>query len=999
MSKRKILSLVLVFLTGAMAFISPQNVLSSSLSQNPPNHPAEAVYPTGNSGLAFNFIKEFGTFDTPYLVDSNHLNRPGGIWIDQATDDLYVTANYDSRLLKYDRNKHQTLAIGKPGISYTDDYVFSSPQDVALSADHHIWVADSTRIVEYDTNGLFIRNLPETDPWQSGTEDGRFRSASGIAFDLVGHLFVADQDAHRVQIFDWVSGSAPVYNTSIGIVDTPGNTLPNLNSPYRVEAKSDGSVYILEHGNGTILYCPYTSGSWNCSTVLSGLNDPKDLILGLDGNLYLLNSGEGQVIRCTGVTEDTCSIFSTEIWGSESLATDSQGKFYIARSYDCDILTIDATGQTVEPYLGENSVCYRTDEKHFNQPRVEIDPQNNMLVLEERGFRLLKFSPDGRLLWTFGAPGRDSSDINRLSYPHGLDTDANGNIYIADNQQVLILNSSGTVQSVITSSQDALNLPFGWVTDVAVDRSNGNIYVVDSPQNRVVIYNRSHQMIGQLGITNESGACGVNADNLHFCGPVGVETDTIGNIYVTDWGNNRVQKFTKQLQYQMTFGMKGQGTEQHGNLSGPDDLSIDSKGRVYIADMNNNRVEVFDSNGLYLATIGGGRDYEFRNLSDVSIDQQDNIYISDLSTSRIRKYQIGIPGWEQVNVTGFGDRDTSDAALEVFQGKIYAGTINWSTGPQIYRSSDGHSWEQVTTQGQGINVNQIAILDLISYNQFLYAATGWKDDAPGQIWRSADGVNWQSVVPDGFGDSTIHSVDAFIAYNGYLYASASGEADHVGVSIYRSATGDPGSWQAVITNGQGDSNKNVMADFAVFNGGLYGFGKDIEQGAFVWKASSNGTVWNQTNPPGFGENQIEAVSGSVFNGMLYVGTYNRKNNVALFPAQIWRTGDGVTWTKVINDGFQDANNGSVISLFPFMGELFAVTDNNVTGTEVWKSMDGATWKQISPDGFSSPTNTWSLRNHAHVIFNGQLYLGTSDHQTGVKIWRKTMGIYLPMIFK
>ena len=62
---------------------------------------------------------------------------------------------------------------------------------------------------------------------------------------------------------------------------------------------------------------------------------------------------------------------------------------------------------------------------------------------------------------------------------------------------------------------------------VAVD-SSGNVYVVDSGNNRVVEFTGDGKYITQLGNSTI---------------PSGVAVDSSGGIYVTDSGNNRVQKF------------------------------------------------------------------------------------------------------------------------------------------------------------------------------------------------------------------------------------------------------------------------------------------------------------------------------------------------------------------------------------------------------------------------------------------------------------------------
>ena len=93
--------------------------------------------------------------------------------------------------------------------------------------------------------------------------------------------------------------------------------------------------------------------------------------------------------------------------------------------------------------------------------------------------------------------------------------------------------------------------------------------------------------------------------------------DSSGNVYVADTYNNRVQVFNSSGGYQSQFGSGGTG---NGQLSNPRGIALDSSGKVYVADYGNNRVQVFAPNvtaavpevplkpetGLLLVGVGGG---------------------------------------------------------------------------------------------------------------------------------------------------------------------------------------------------------------------------------------------------------------------------------------------------------------------------------------------------------------------------------------------------------
>jgi tripartite motif-containing protein 71 len=69
-----------------------------------------------------------------------------------------------------------------------------------------------------------------------------------------------------------------------------------------------------------------------------------------------------------------------------------------------------------------------------------------------------------------------------------------------------------------------------------------------------------------------------------------VATDALGNVYVADRANNRIQKFNPNGVYLAQWGTNGAGNGQLNQLS---DLVLDAAGNVYVADNQNNRIEVF----------------------------------------------------------------------------------------------------------------------------------------------------------------------------------------------------------------------------------------------------------------------------------------------------------------------------------------------------------------------------------------------------------------------
>lgn len=138
--------------------------------------------------------------------------------------------------------------------------------------------------------------------------------------------------------------------------------------------------------------------------------------------------------------------------------------------------------------------------------------------------------------------------------------------------------------------------------DLTVDE-NGLIYVADTWNHRVVVFDPQGTMvreIGQRGVQADTlDSPDPNVDTGRFYGPRAVAVSN-GEIYVTDTGNERVQVFASDGTFLRTFG--GTGSEP-GKLREPSGIAIGPDGNVYVADSANARISVFSKNGDFVRVM------------------------------------------------------------------------------------------------------------------------------------------------------------------------------------------------------------------------------------------------------------------------------------------------------------------------------------------------------------------------------------------------------------
>jgi hypothetical protein len=148
----------------------------------------------------------------------------------------------------------------------------------------------------------------------------------------------------------------------------------------------------------------------------------------------------------------------------------------------------------------------------------------------------------------------------------------------------------------------------------------------------------------------------------------------------------------------------------------------------------------------------------------------------------------------------------------------------------------------------------------------------------------------------------------------------------------------------------------------------------------VWRsASGDPDSWEKVFTfPDEPQSKIGSIRGMIAHddGLLYMSTTRSGDILPGGVGQIWAT-DGMTFTRVITDGFGDPNNGGITSLASFNGCLYAGTYNPANGYEVWR-LNCVSDPQSPPQpviqrGAGQPHNeaVMSLRP-----FQDHLYVGT-----------------------
>ncbi len=265
----------------------------------------------------------------------------------------------------------------------------------------------------------------------------------------------------------------------------------------------------------------------------------------------------------------------------EGLATDSSGNLYVADRGNHTIRKI-TSGGNVSTLAGTAGVTGSADANgaaaSFNGPTgVGTDSAGNLYVADTSNSTIRKITPDSTvttLAGTAGVRGADDGTGPAATFqsPHGGATDSAGNVYTADGPSCSIRRTTpaGVVSKIsgmpgLTCSgagRDA-GQSFGVAIDhlgsVYVAQSRGAIIVKVSPAGAAVF---AGGPFGPGGSPDTTGAPRV------FSNPLGVATDSAGNLYVADAGNHTVRKITPDGAVSTIVGVAGVAGFAPGPLPG-----------------------------------------------------------------------------------------------------------------------------------------------------------------------------------------------------------------------------------------------------------------------------------------------------------------------------------------------------------------------------------------------------------------------------------------------
>jgi len=582
-----ILSLLVSILTLVKAQVP---VYESELSSYTRNPPVSFFVQTGISGIAI--APDGNVYVGDQFLDIQIFNSSGvfqSVWANEGLANLKVSPN--------------VVKIDAAANVYVIEY------DNGANNPHIVTV--------YRNDGSYLRQLGST----SGSTNGKFNYPEDLVLDASGNIYVADGGNNRVQVFN----SAGVYQTQWGSQGTGNGQFTGVSG---ITVDGSGNVYVVDEGNsriqkfnssGTYLTSWGTAGTGNGQFT----NPNKIAVNPVSGNLFVTEDNRIQEFTNTGVYVNQFSVPF-----AENLVFDASGIIYVTRRSDVDnVIKYTSSGSVITQW-GED--IYYDYDQLLQPAQMAFDPSGKLYVVDASNGRGIKiYTANGTYIETWRNPGTGDGQFYQAT---GIAIDASGNIYISETRRIQKFDSN---KNFITKwgSLGTGNGQFGFIRGIAVDASN-LVYVSDSYPNvndRVQKFSSTGSYISQWGVTGSG--------NGQFNLPGSIAIDASGNVYVSDEGNFRIQKFTNTGSYLTQWGSIGSSDGQFGGSLGVSrmGLSFDPAGYIYVADYGNIRIQKFSNSGTFLLKFGteGTGTGEILGANDVIVSSTNKIFVGDSPHARV----------------------------------------------------------------------------------------------------------------------------------------------------------------------------------------------------------------------------------------------------------------------------------------------------------------------------------------------------------------------------
>jgi trimeric autotransporter adhesin len=478
------------------------------------------------------------------------LGFPPAVTVDTAGN-LFI-ADLNSRIRRVDAVTGIITTVagnGRPGFSGDGGPATSAglglPRSVAVDAAGNLFIADAdnNRIRRVDAVTGIITTVAGNGIQAFSGDGGPAISAgldrpTGVTVDGTGILSISDFNNNRIRRVDAATG---IITTVAGDGRTGFNgdgglaTSTGLNFPRSVAVDRASNLFITDFNNNRIRRIDAATGiitkvAGDERTGFSGdggpaanalLNRPSGLAVDGTGNLFIADFNNNRIRRVDAATVVITTVvgIGSPIFGGDggpalsagvnrpiAVAVDGAGNLFLT-DLDNHIRRVDAATGIITTAAGNGSQAFSGDggparSAGLNFPRsIAVDGTGNLFIADFNNNRIRRVDAATGIIRTVagngisGFSGDGGPAISAsLNGPLSIAVDAEGNLFIADAQNILIRRvdaATGIITTVAGNGSQSFSGDGGPArmagfdpAGIAVD-SAGNLFIADAQNNRI----------------------------------------------------------------------------------------------------------------------------------------------------------------------------------------------------------------------------------------------------------------------------------------------------------------------------------------------------------------------------------------------------------------------------------------------------------------------------------------------------------------------------------
>jgi uncharacterized protein (TIGR03437 family) len=649
-------------------------------------------------------------------------NTPVSLTADSKGDVYFI---YQSSVIRLDPvSGLLTLVAGNGTDGYSGDNgpatgaLLNEPGALTLDASGNLYIADSGNSVVRKISGGIITTIAGTGRAAPNCTDGPAASTPlnnplGIAVDAAGNVYIADTGDNCVHKLSQGNLTRVAGTGATGYFGDGGPaTQALLNRPEALALDPTGDIYLADLGNYVVREIAAATGkistiagngqccalsTYSGSATQAELIDPAGLAVDSTGNLYLSDAGVNVIVKITngsmsivagtpgssyGFSDGPVQVAKMD--GPSGIAFDGAGNLYFCDSLNQRIREITAGAIATIAGTGGYGDGGPANQAVLSAPQyVTLDAAENLYFSDVLTGVVRKVSAATGIITTVaGNPagagtffnGASATSVPLVNNLAGVAVDAAGNLYIANNANLVIYKvSNGQIFEVPGSGQgntvaiDPQSTLFLGAEGLAVDSAD-NLFFADvgiflqttNPNERVPVLGHivelSNGVDTNLGGNGTPGSGGIGglAVDANLATPQGVVLDSADDVYFADAANCQILRIDSKTGILTavagtgTCGFTGEGAPAiSAELKGPIGVALDKAGNIYIADSLNNRIRKVTAATGIITTIAGTGAYgfsgdngpatsaELRQPVGITVDSAGNVFVVDSERIRV----------------------------------------------------------------------------------------------------------------------------------------------------------------------------------------------------------------------------------------------------------------------------------------------------------------------------------------------------------------------------